>query len=125
MKFQISRAQDLSGKLASFTFQINMLAEISKIMLIENDKQPKNLTNILGHITVSLDLYEFPDEKVCERLDETDNLIYKFRNYPSIVKLKERYKVRGNLSFKLATTEEMKTSIKDLLRIKQLGVKYQ
>ena len=33
----------------------------------------------------------------------------KFRNHPSIVKIKEQYKVKGNFSFKLATTEEIKS----------------
>ena len=35
----------------------------------------------------------------------------KFRNHPSIVKIKEQYKVKRNFSFKLATTEDIKTMI--------------
>ena len=61
----------------------------------------------LGGISDSLDLYEFTDEKVCEGLDDIYNIVYKFRNYPSIVKIKERYKVKGNFSFRLVTTEEI------------------
>ena len=61
----------------------------------------------LGEITDSLDLYEFTDRKVCEGLDDIYNIVYKFRNHPSIVKIEERYKVKGNFSFRLVTTEEI------------------
>ena len=61
----------------------------------------------LGEITDSLDLYEFTDGKVCEGLDDIYNIVYKFRNHPSIVKIEERYKVKGNFSFRLVTTEEI------------------
>ena len=68
---------------------------------------PPPLVAGLGEITDSLDLYEFTDEKVCEGLDDIYNIVYKFRNHPSIVKIKERYKVKGNFSFRLVTTEEI------------------
>ena len=41
-------------------------------------------------------------------------MVYKFRNHPSIVKIKELYKVKGNFSFRLATTEKIKAIIRDL-----------
>ena len=37
--------------------------------------------------------------------------VYKFRNHSSIVKIKERYKVKSNFSFRLTTTEEIKAII--------------
>ena len=91
----------------------------SKIMLIENDKvsqknEGKEFNQYFGHITDSLDLYEFPDVRVCKGRDDIDNIVYKFRNHPSIIKIKERYKVKENFSFRLATTEEIKTIIRDL-----------
>ena len=71
-------------------------------MLTEKDKMLLNLEEVaiefnqyLGHITASLDLYEFPYEKVCKRLDDIDNIVCKFRNHPSIIKIKERYKLRA------------------------------
>ena len=89
MKFQIEKAQDL-------------------------EEVGKEFNQYFGHITDSLDLYEFPDEKVCEGLDDIDNIVYKFRNHPSIIKIKEQYKVKSNFSFRLATTEEIKAIIRDL-----------
>ena len=93
----------------------------SKIMLIENDKMllkheevTKEFNQYFGHITDSLDLYEFPDVRVCKGLDDIDNIVYKFRTHPSIIKIKERYKVKENFSFRLATTEEIKAIIRDL-----------
>ena len=63
-------------------------------MLIENDKMlPKNeeiakeFNQYFGHIIDSLDLNELPDEKVCEGLNDIDNIVYKFRNHPSIVNI--------------------------------------
>ena len=63
----------------------------SKIMFIENDKMllkneevAKEFNQYFGHITDSLDLYEFPDVRVCEGRDDVDNIIYKFRNHSSI-----------------------------------------
>ena len=68
-----------------------------KVMLIENDKMllkneevGKVFNQYFGHITDSLNLYEFPDGKVCEGLDDIDNIVYKFRNHPSIVKIKQQ-----------------------------------
>ena len=43
------------------------------------------------------------------------------RNHPSIVKIKEQYKVKSNFSFRLATTEEMKAIIRDLPTNKAAG----
>ena len=87
----------------------------SKIMFIENDKMlleneevGKVFNQYFGHVTDSLDLYEFPDEKVCEGLDDIDNIVYKFRNHTSIVKIKGQYTVKSNFSFRLATTEEIR-----------------
>ena len=65
----------------------------------------------------SLDLYEFPDVRVCEGRDDIENIVYKFRNHPSIIKIKERYKVMENFSFRLATTEEIKAIIRDPISV--------
>ena len=46
-------------------------------------------------------------------------MTYKFWNHPSIVNIKEQYKVKGNFSFRL--TEEIKAIIKDLPTIKTAG----
>ena len=80
-------------------------------MLIEKVKE---FNKYFGHITDSFDLYEFPDVRVCEGLDDIDNIVYKFRNHPSIVKIEERCKVKDDFSFRLATTEEIKAIIRDL-----------
>ena len=100
----------------------------SKIMLIENYKMllkneeaVKEFNQYFGHITDSLDLYEFPDGKVWEGLDDINNIVYKFKNHPSIVKIKKRYKVKGNFSFTLATTEEIKTIFSDIPTNKAAG----
>ena len=97
-----------------------MLIENDK-MLLKNEEVAEVFNQYLRHITDSLDLYEFPDEKVCEGLDDIDNIVYKFRNHPSIVKSKEQYKVKSNFSFKLATTEEVKAIIRDLPTNKAAG----
>ena len=44
-----------------------MLIENDK-MLLKNEELGKVFNQYFGHITDSLDLYEFPDEKVCEGL---------------------------------------------------------
>ena len=97
----------------------------SKIMLTENDKVllkneevAKKFNQYFGHITDSLILYEFPDVRGCERLDDIDNIVYKFRNHPSVVKIKEQYKAKG---FRLATTEEIKAIIRNLPTNKAAG----
>ena len=80
-------------------------------------KYPKNFYHYFGHITRtydSLGLYEYPYEKVCEGLDDNDNIVCKFRNHSSIIKIKERYKVRGSFSFRLATKEQIKAIVRDL-----------
>ena len=97
-----------------------MLIENDK-MLLKNAEVAKEFNKYFGHITDSLDLYEFPDVRVSEGRDDIDNIVYKFRNHPSIIKIKERYKVKENFSFRLATTEEIKAIIKDLPTNKAAG----
>ena len=100
----------------------------SKIMLIENEKAllkneevAKEFSQYFGHITDSLDFCEFPDVRVCEGRDDIDNIVHKFRNHSSIIKIKERYKVKENFSFRLVTTEEIKAIIRDLPTNKAAG----
>ena len=104
MKFQIPKAHDLSRILASRNFQINMLAKIQRFendkMLLKNEEAGKEFNQHFGHITDSLDLYEFPYETVCEGLADVDSTVCKSRNHPSIVKIKERYKLKGSFSFR-------------------------
>ena len=97
-----------------------MLIENHK-MLLRNKEVAKEFNQYFGHIIDSLDLYEFPDVRVCKGLDDIDHIVYKFGNHPSIIKIKERYKVNENLSFRLATTEEIKAIIKDLPTNKAAG----
>ena len=82
-------------------------------MLLKNEEVAKEFNQYFGHITDSLDLYEFPDVRVCEGRDDIDNIVYKFRNHASIIKIKELYKVKENFSFRLATREEIKPIIRD------------
>ena len=97
-----------------------MLIENDK-MLLKNEEVAKEFNQYFGHISDSLDLYEFPDVRVSQRLDDIDNIVYKFRNHLSIIKIKEQYKVKENLSFRLATTEEIKAIIRALLTNKAAG----
>ena len=90
-------------------------------MLLKNEEVAKEFNQYSGHITDSLDLYEFPEVRVCKGLDDVDNIVYKFRNHPSNIKIKERYKVKENFSFRLATTEEIKAIIRDLPTNKATG----
>ena len=90
-------------------------------MLLNNEEIGKEFNQNSGHITDSFNLYEFSDVKFYEGLDDIDNIVYKFKNHPSIVKLKERYKVKGNVSFRLAMTKEIKTIIRDLPTNKAAG----
>ena len=71
-------------------------------MLIENDKTllkneevAKEFNQHFGHITDSLDLYEFPYAKVCKELDDIDNIVCKLRNHLSVVKFKEGTKPKA------------------------------
>ena len=97
-----------------------MLIENDKILLT-NEEVAKKFNQCFGHITDSLDLYEFPDVRDCEGRDNIDNIVYKFRNRPSITKIKEQYKVKENFSFRRDTTEEIKEIIKDLPTNKAAG----
>ena len=45
-------------------------------MLLKNEEVTKEFNQYFGHIPDSLDLYEFPDEKVCEGVDNIDNIVY-------------------------------------------------
>ena len=77
-----------------------MFIENDKILL-KNEEVAKGFNQYFGQITDSLDLQEFPDVRVCEGLDDIDNIVYKLRNHPSIVKIKKWYKVNNNFLFRL------------------------
>ena len=44
-------------------------------MLLKNEEVGKEFNQYFGHVTECLDLYEFPDEKICEELDDIDNIV--------------------------------------------------
>ena len=97
-----------------------MLIENDK-MLLNNEEVAKEFNQYFRHITDSLNLYELPDVRVCEGLHDIDNIVYKLRNHPSIVKIKEPYKVKGNFSFNLPLQKEIKAIIRDLPTNKAAG----
>ena len=79
MKFQIPKAAGLSVKLASRTFEINMLAEILRLCSLKmtksyNEEITKEYNQYFRHITDFLNLYEFSDVRICEGLDDIDNM---------------------------------------------------
>ena len=90
-----------------------MLIEKDK-MVLNNEEVAKGFDQYFGHINDSLDLYEYPYQEVCEGLDDIDNIVCKFRYHPSIIKIKERYRVRDSFSFRLATIEEIKVIVRNL-----------
>ena len=53
-----------------------MLAE-----MIKNKEIAKKFNQYFGHITDSLDLYECPDIRLCDGLDDIDDVVHKFRNH--------------------------------------------
>ena len=79
----------------------------------ESEEVVKEFNQHFGHITDFLGLNEFSDEKVRKGLDDNDNINCKFKNHPSIVKIKEQHKVQDDFSFRLVTTEEIKAIIRD------------
>ena len=106
-----------------------MIGEIKRLCSLKmikcyqkNEEVAKEVNQYFGHIIDSLDLYEFPYEKICEELDNIGNIVCNFKNNPSIVKIKERYKVKDNFSFILAMTKEIKAIVRDIfLHIKEWG----
>ena len=90
-------------------------------MLLNNEEIAKEFNQYFGHITDPLNLYEHPDVSVWEGLYDFDNIVYEFRNHQTIVKIKKRYKVKENISFRLATTEKIKAIIRDLPTNKAVG----
>ena len=52
-----------------------MLIENDK-MLLKNEEVAKEFNQCFGHISDSLDLFEFPDEKVSEKLDDIDKIYF-------------------------------------------------
>ena len=57
-------------------------------------------------------LYEFISEK-CDGPNDINNIVCKFRNHSSIMKIKESYSITGNFSFNLVSTVEKKIISKD------------
>ena len=90
-------------------------------MLLKDEEIVKNLINIWDILLITLNYMNFSMKRSAK-----DGMILitdcKFRNHPSIVKIKEQYKVKRNFSFKLATTEDIKTMIWDLPTDKAAGV---
>ena len=54
-----------------------------------------------------------------------DNIVCKFRNHPSVVKIKESTKLRALFFFGIATTVKIKAIIRDFPTNKAGRVKYQ
>ena len=105
-----------SNKHARRDFKVTLIE--NNEVLLKNEEVAKEINQYFRHITDSLDLYELPYENFCEGLDDIDNIGRKCKIHPRIIKIKERYKFKGNFSFGLATTEKIKATIRDPFRNK-------
>ena len=75
-------------------------------MLIENDKIILDNKSVSGEFNKyfskmvdSLDLHEFPSGSPRKYADEIDDVVSKFKTQPSIVKIKERFRIKTIFSF--------------------------
>ena len=97
------------------------MIEDFKIMLIESDKMildnesvSEEFNYYFSQIVDSLDLYEFPWKPRREYVDETDNIVSKFKTHPSTVKILKNFKIKTTFSFSPTSKDERVTIIKDL-----------
>ena len=71
-------------------------------MLLKYEELAKQFNQYIGHITDSLVLLEFPSEK-CEGLNDINDIVFKFKNHLSIIKIKKHFNFKSTFLFRLVT----------------------
>ena len=97
-----------------------MLMENDK-MTLDNEAVSEIFNNYFSQIVDFLYLYEFPSEQRREYTGEIDNIMLKFKAYPSIVKIKKHFKIETTFSFSSTSKDEIVAIIKDLQNNKAAG----
>ena len=62
-------------------------------MILDNESVSEKFNNYFSQIVDSLDLYEFPSKPRREYAGEIDNIVWKFKTHPSIIKIKIKFKI--------------------------------
>ena len=57
-----------------------------------------------------------PNDPVNEGLDDINKIVSKFKNHPSIIKIKQKTEINENFSFSSSSLNEIDNKIKDLAR---------
>ena len=84
-----------------------MLLENDKI-LMENTEIASTFNSFFGSVVDSLDLYEWPSEEIQYSFDNIENIVLKYRNHPSIIKIKHNHKINHRFSLQPVSLREVK-----------------
>ena len=93
-------------------------------LLVSNDEIAKTFNKHFAETVETLSTFEWPSNNTDLLNDQLTAIIKKFRNHPSIIKLKSKYNFQENFSFKPVPVKYVENIIKNFLTIERLGEKY-
>ena len=84
--------------------------------IISTEKQVAETMNIFfSNAVKSLKIKGFkPDDTVNEGLNDKNKIVSKFKNHPSIIKIKQRIEINDKFSFSSSSLNEIEDKIKDI-----------
>ena len=96
----------------SFGESKTALNESSEI-LTENMKIAKTFNSYFKSVTDSLELFDWPLQSNVSR-DKVQNIIKSFSNHPSIIKIKQKFKLNKKFSFQCVSVATVRKAVKSL-----------
>ena len=83
-------------------------------MLVSNDEIAKTFNKHFAETVETLNTFEWPSNNTDLLNDQLTAIIKKFRNHPSIIKLKSKYNFQEKFSFKPVPVKYVESTIKNI-----------
>ena len=91
------------------------------LLLVSNDKIAKTFNKHFAETLETLNTFEWPSNNTDLLNDQLTAIIKKFRNHPSIIKLKSKYNFQEKFSFKPVPVEYVESIIKNITNNRAAG----
>ena len=75
----------------------------------------ETMNNFFSNAVKSFKIKGFkPDDTINEGLDDINKIVSKFKNHPSIIKIKQKIEINENFPFSSSSLNEIEDKMKDL-----------
>ena len=93
----------------------------NKKLIVKNDEIAKIFNEFFSKTAHKLNIFEWPSCEIEYTEDQLNNIIKKYKRYPSIKKIKSNYTIKQTFSFKPVIVKDIENNIKNIPTNKVTG----